>query len=88
MAALFPVTLHDVRNLARVRDDLNLQTLLFTAEQQDRWLDAEVCWARLQTEVGSEGAALEHPGAAMGATARLLSDALHRIYSDQRAALR
>lgn len=88
MATLFTLTLRDFENLALVRDELHLQMHLFKAELRDRWLDAEVRWARLQTEVRAVGASPDQSGTELGAVAGLLADALHKAYIDLRAALR
>ena len=87
MSSTSPISLHDVDNLAQLRDELALQAHLFKQEAKDRWQDAEVQWDHLQHEIQSVKTAVDRSRPELHAAAAIMVDALRGTYADIRHAL-
>jgi hypothetical protein len=88
MITTSPITLHDLENLAGLREELRLQSHLFKADLKDRWHEAEQRWHEVQSEAQAIRAAVGHSRAELGAAASLTASALRESYTELRRALR
>lgn len=87
MTVISPVSLHDIEDLARLRDELRLQAHLFGAELRVRWNEAEMRWQHLQNEARCVGRTMKNPRVALGVVASLTASALKETYESLRRAL-
>lgn len=80
-----PFHAEGLHTLTGLRDELRLQAHLFTAEMNDRWLDAEQRWQTLQHDVRE---AVSHSRAELGDASRQAVQSLRHAYGELLDALR
>lgn len=88
MSKSSPLTLGDLQNLSKLRDELRLQSHLFKAEARDLWHEAESRWHHLEEEAQTLAQAVDRSSAELSTAASLLVGALRETYQNLRNALR
>jgi hypothetical protein len=82
-----PLTLNDLDDLKRLRDEVRVQAHLLKLEAKDRWTKLEEEWDRLNNELRPIRAAAKNSATEISAAAAMLTQSLREGYESLRKAL-